>query len=349
LYIDPTFMAILGYDRPAPSRLEELLEYIHAQDQPATRVAALACAEGRSTVYAQEHRMITRDGRIRWFQCRGSVIEGGRVVGTFWDITERKEAEAALRESELALRARHAEIQDLAGRLIAAQEVERGRIARDLHDDLSQKLALLTIDIDQLGRQKVLPRDVIDRVEEISRRAAEIATDVHQLSHQLHPTKLEALGLVSAIQSVCRDVSNQHGVAVEFKHERVPPVVAPDVALCLYRIVQESLRNVVKHSGSRRAMVSVAASDGMLVLQVADQGRGFDVGETDHAGLGLVSMRERVTFVGGDIVVRSTPGHGTRIGVRVPWTGARSRSQSAVASRPGPPVAPFPTEKSRTA
>jgi PAS domain S-box-containing protein len=350
LYLDPTFMAILGYDRSAPARLEELLEYIHPQDRPATTAGALACAEGRSTVYAQEHRMITSDGRIRWFQCRGSVIDGKRLVGTFWDITERKEAEAALRESELALRARHAEIQHLAGRLIAAQEVERGRIARDLHDDLSQKLALLTIDIDQLGRQKALPRGVIERVEEISHRASEIATDVHQLSHQLHPTKLEALGLVSAIQSVCRDVSNQHDVVVEFRHEHVPPAIAPDVALCLYRIVQESLRNVVKHSGSPRAMVSVTASDGMLVLQVADQGRGFDVGETDHAGLGLVSMQERVTFVGGDIVVRSTPGHGTRIGVRVPWAGARSRSQAAAAvSRPNPPVVPFPAGQSRTA
>jgi signal transduction histidine kinase len=276
--------------------------------------------------------MVCRDGSVRWFQCRGSLVSTGdgraaRMVGTFWDVTERKEAEAALRTSELALRSTNAEIQDLAGRLIAAQEDERARIARDLHDDMGQKLALLTIEIEQLRRLTPLPDGCVDRIRQISDRAAEIAGDMHRLSYQLHPTKLEALGLVPSIQSVCRDVTQQHGVQVEFRHQFVPPELDPEIALCLFRIVQESLRNVVRHSGARRALVQITGSRGELRLHVADQGRGFDVDGMGRAGLGLVSMRERVKFVGGEIVIRSAPSAGTRIGVRVPCASARSTDE----------------------
>jgi PAS domain S-box-containing protein len=337
-YIDRGFMTILGYDHAAPRRFEGLVEYVHPHDRPATESAARACLEGSAAIYAQEHRMVCRDGSIRWFQCRGTAVSNergvpGRVVGTFWDITDRKETEAALRMSELALRATNAEIQDLAGRLIAAQEVERARIARDLHDDMGQKLALLTIDIDQLGRHQSLADETADHVKQISDRAAEIASDMHQLSYQLHPTKLEALGLVPSIQSVCRDVSNQHGVQVEFRHQYVPSDLDPEIALCLFRIVQESLRNVVRHSGASRALVKMTASNGELRLNVADQGRGFDVDAMGRAGLGLVSMRERVKFAGGDIAIRSAPGSGTRIGVRVPCATVRSQAERAAADR----------------
>ena len=321
-----------GYEHGGPKRFEGLVEYVHPHDRPATEAAARACLDGMTATYAQEHRMVCRDGSIRWFQCRGTVLSNGdgraaRLVGTFWDITERREAEAALRMSELALRATNAEIQDLAGRLIAAQEEERARIARDLHDDMGQKLALLTIDIEQLGRRGSLADDTADHVRQISDRAAEIASDMHRMSYQLHPTKLEALGLVPSIQSVCRDVSNQHDVQVEFRHQFVPPDLDPEISLCLFRIVQESLRNVVRHSGARRALVHISGSDGELQLQVADQGRGFDVEGMARAGLGLVSMRERVKFVGGEIVIRSAPSTGTRIGVRVPCAVARSADQ----------------------
>jgi PAS domain S-box-containing protein len=328
-YIDRGFMTILGYDTDAPTQFEGLLQYVHAHDRPAMEAAATACLTGAAATYAQEQRMVCRDGSIRWFQCRGTVVTSdddlpSRLVGTFWDVTERKEAEAALRTSELALRSTNAEVQDIAGRLIAAQEDERARIARDLHDDMGQKLALLTIDIEQLRRRGSLTEDAADHVRQISDRAAEIAGDMHRLSYQLHPTKLEALGLVPSIQSVCRDVSTQHDLQVEFRHQFVPPDLDPEISLCLFRIVQESLRNVVRHSGSRRAFVDVNGANGELRLHIADQGKGFDVDGTARAGLGLVSMRERVKFVGGEIVVRSAPSAGTRIGVRVPYAAARA-------------------------
>jgi signal transduction histidine kinase len=337
-------MRILGYDSPGPTRFEELLTYVHPQDRASTEGAALACLDGRSTTYRQEHRMICRDGTVRWFQCRGSAVAGDdgtatRIVGTFWDITDRKDAEAALSASELALRATNTELRTLAGRLIAAQEAERARIARDLHDDMSQRLALLTIEIDQFGRRAGRQETNGDDVKRISDRAAEIATDMHRLSYQLHPTKLEALGLVPSVQSVCRDVSNQHGIQVEFKHHFVPPDLDPEIALCLFRIVQESLRNVVRHSGAARALVRISATDGELRLQIADQGCGFDVDAMGRSGLGLMSMRERVKFVGGEIVIRSAPGNGTRIGVRVPCTIAQ----------PVEPVEEAAADRSRTA
>jgi len=321
-YIDPAFMRILGYDDPPPDRFEGLLQYIHEEDRAASRAEAEACASGRAETYLQEHRIIACDGSVRWFQCRGSVIasESGaasRVVGTFWDVTDRKDAEASLRSSEMALRARHREIQDLVGRLIAAQEIERSWLARELHDDLSQKLALLAIDVGRVGLLRTLPDDAAEHIHAISQRADEIATVVHDLSHQLHPTTLEVLGLVSAIQSVCRDFGSQHHVGVKFTHRNVPADLSKDVALCLFRIVQESLRNVVRHSGAASALVDISASEHELLLEIADHGKGF-AADTSRTGLGLLSMRERVHFVGGEIVVSSTPGQGTRIRVRVP-------------------------------
>jgi signal transduction histidine kinase len=237
------------------------------------------------------------------------------MIGTFTDVTERKHAETQLREKEAVLRASHQEIGHLAGRVIFAQETERKRLARELHDDLSQKVALLSIDLDQLRQDEP---DFATRLRRISAFTSDIATEVHQLSHQLHPFKLEALGLVAAIQSVCNDVSTQSGLTIEFQHDRVPARIHPDVTLCLFRIVQEAIRNVIKHSHARRVWVYLGKSDPDLALQIADSGVGFDLAKHERSGLGLVSMRERVNFLGGELAIHSLPGSGTRIGVRVP-------------------------------
>jgi PAS domain S-box-containing protein len=258
------------------------------------------------------------NGEVRHYETRLVPCERDTVLSMVRDITARKRTEAELRASERQLHDTNARNHDLAGRLIAAQEAERRRVARELHDDLSQKLALLSIDAELVLAGGATRQSSVSRVKEISDRAIEIASDIHRLSHELHPAKLGAIGLVPSLAALCRDASLQHHIAVDFAPGEVPLGVGADTSLCLYRVTQEALRNIVKHSGATRAMVRIAREGDDLVLQIADQGAGFVPRGSDRGGLGLVSMRERVSFIGGQIVIHSAPGEGTRIGVRVP-------------------------------
>jgi len=262
-------------------------------------------------------------GIVRVFEARMVADEYDRGIIVVRDTTVHEINTEMLRRREADLRASYEQNRDLAGRLIASQEAERERLARDLHDDLSQKLAYLSIELDQLKNHLASRSDPLaSRANDAAGRAGEIAADVHALSHHLHPSRLRVLGLVPAIDGVCREIGVQHGIDVDFTHDRVPETVPPAIALCLYRILQEGLHNVAKHSGARRAAVRLSREDGLLNLQIADQGVGFDADaiQAHGSGLGLVSMRERVHYLGGRMVIRSSIGIGTRVGVRVPWT-----------------------------
>jgi signal transduction histidine kinase len=257
-----------------------------------------------------------------WESYRGYILGATAVValqtlligGLLAQRSKRRRAEAAIRTNEAVLQKSYEQIRRLAGRLIRAQEVERARIARDLHDDLSQKVALLAIDIDEVSRTTA---GALTRFSRMADRAAEIATDVHNLSHALHPAKLQILGLVPATQAFCRDFAARHDMEIEFSHDHMPAHIPPDSALCLFRIVQEGLQNVVKHSGTRIAGVTLTSMPGSLQLEVSDSGAGFDAAEL-RGGIGLLSMRERVNFLNGRMAIWSMPRSGTRITVRVP-------------------------------
>jgi PAS domain S-box-containing protein len=221
----------------------------------------------------------------------------------------------------------------LAGRLIASQEVERQRVARDLHDDLSQKVALLNIEIDQIASQ-LEPGEPQSTLRRISARAGEIATDIHNLSHELHPSKLRALGLSSAIHSLCREVTERRGIHVAFTHDALCEPADANVSLCAYRVTQEALHNVARHSQAREAAVSLTINKSHVSLTIADSGVGFDARNGRQQGLGLVSMRERVSFLKGELTIRTSPGKGTRVAVRIPLvqaarTGSMRVSKSA--------------------
>jgi len=242
------------------------------------------------------------------------VLQSLLIAGLLLHRANRRRAENSLRESEAALRASAEQVQDLAGRLIAAQEDERRRIAIELHDDVSQGLALLSMELDQLSRASATAQSGATAVA----RIADITSSVSALSRRLHPAKLEGMGLTDAVSGLCRDVSQMHRIHVEFQNSPLPSTITPDVALCVYRITQEALHNVTKHSGAKRASVQLSASDNNLVLKIADSGKGFDVARSSTSGLGLVNIRDRVTFLKGRLEIHSAPGAGTQLLTQIP-------------------------------
>jgi PAS domain S-box-containing protein len=272
------------------------------------------------------YRLRRHDGAYRWVLDRGvpHTSPGGEFagyVGACTDVTERRLAEDGLRASQQELRL-------LTGRLLEAQEAERRRIARELHDDLNQRLGLLSVELDLLAqRPPASTREMASGLRALSVRVKELSTAVHDLSHQLHPSKLEHLGLVGALRALCREMIRHHGLEVAFTHRDLPNSIPEAVTLCLYRIAQEALRNVVKHSGTSYAAVELSGGPDQIRLRVTDDGVGFDPASADEdRGLGLVSMRERLYLVGGRMAVESRPGGGTRIDVCVPL---RERTEDA--------------------
>jgi signal transduction histidine kinase len=239
--------------------------------------------------------------------------------------SRRRRAEEELRNNRNELRASYERNRDLGARLLNAQENERARIARELHDDICQRMLLLTIDLESLPQGKG----------EAAAHAAEAARDIsrslHSLSHRLHPTRLRVIGLVAALKRLCAEVS-RGGFAVSFKHEGVPPTLAPELMLCVFRLVQEALQNAIKHSRSSEVSVSLMAASDELGVRVVDNGVGFDVNGAWRNGLGLISMLERVEAIGGSLQIRSTPGGGTSVVATMPLAVAPPVTEQIVAS-----------------
>ena len=242
-----------------------------------------------------------------------------------------------------SLTASERELRLLTGKLLQAQELERRRIARELHDDLNQSLALLSVELEVL--RQAPPESMTHlsgRLQALSSKVKQLSSSVHGLSHQLHPSKLEQLGLVAALGSLCKELSQTQGLPIEFAAEGVPDGLPADAALCLYRIAQEALGNVIKHSGGKGARVELRGTRDSLLLRIADDGVGFDPAAVSGKGrLGLVSMRERIQFIGGTLSIDSRPSGGTRIDAWIPLNiigingnGAASRPESTLQRPP---------------
>ena len=226
-------------------------------------------------------------------------------IGSCIDITERKLAEESLAT--------------IGRRLIEAQEEERAWIGRELHDDINQRLALLAVELDQWRQQARSTPDFREHIRHAQERISQIAKDVQGLSHRLHSSKLEYLGLATAANSFCRELSEQNKIEVQFRHTGLPRNLPKEVSLCLFRVLQEALQNAVKHSGVRSFAVDLEGSVDLINLTVADFGSGFEEEEAfTRQGLGLISMRERLHLVRGELSVNSKPGAGTTIRARVP-------------------------------
>jgi PAS domain S-box-containing protein len=309
---------LFGFEKWEWLDMHRFLQRLHPEDRD-TVSKALTKARETGGIYEKEFRIILPDGQVRWIASRGRVEfdAAGKAVfmrGAALDNTARKLAEEAAH--------------DLSGRLIHAQEEEQMRLARELHDDLSQSLALLSVELEMFGQNPPPERGQIsDRMQEFSGQVKRLSSEVHRLSHELHPAKLEQLGLVAAMRGFCKELAMAHEMAIQFADRSVPRTVPEDTALCLYRITQEALHNVVRHSGGTAARVELTVDGGELCLAVADDGVGFDP-ETIrvNGSLGLVSMAERARFVHGRLSIDSHPGRGTRIDVRVPIAPAAGAS-----------------------
>jgi len=235
------------------------------------------------------------------------------------EVAERKKAVKALRRREKALAASHEALRGLASRLITVQEEERSRLARELHDDLTQHLAALAIEIGDVGQHIAAGGEAQRRLRDLQEELGKMSSDVHAMSRRLHPWILECLGLADAIESECTSLAETAGIEILFSHDGAAATLPEDAALCLYRITQESLRNIVKHSGAKKAVVDLSVGDTDVVLTVRDNGAGFDSEMRSGApGLGLTAMAERARLCGGSLTINSAPGEGTLVTARLP-------------------------------
>ena len=215
-------------------------------------------------------------------------------------------------------KSRDAQVQ-LSGHLIKAQEKERSRLASELHDDFSQRLAVLALGLQNTAETVPDSADTLKKtLDEFSQSVCELGGDLHSLSHQLHSSTLETLGLITGLKALCGEFGAKQGIEVDFTPEDIPRSVRPDVALCLFRIAQEGLQNLKKHSGTKRAQLSVRHMGDRLFLSLCDEGRGFDANKLEKPGLGILSMQGRARLLGGEFEIHSKPGEGTRIEAWVP-------------------------------
>lgn len=262
----------------------------------------------------------TRDGRRIVVESRHVLVREGDnhrlVLETNRDITERKQVEESLRQSEQELRA-------LARQLISAKEEESKRIARELHDGVGQRLALLTLSLAELQGMHFATLDPArGKLQETAKEISSLTKELHDLSHNLHPSLLSQVGLKTTLEFECANYSRQYGTTVEFRSENIPELMSAELALCLYRVTQEGLHNISKHAQAKQATIKLGSEGGEIVLVIQDCGKGFDLDTVrGTGGIGLMSMAERIRLVGGRLDVRTKPGQGTQIEARIPMEG----------------------------
>ena len=294
-----------------PSGMKITLEDIVRQMHPADREAFMATlreVEGGKNEYQIDYRFLLEDGNIRWIHSRAKVeeVDGSRIIrGAIVDITNLKMAEEAVLE--------------LSRKLMNAQEKERARLARELHDDLSQSISLLSVQLTILRNEPNVSEYVQDQLDQYISDVERLSGNVRRISHELHPAILDQLGLEAALNNFCSDLAAAHSVRIDFEAEDLPRDLPPDISLCLYRVTQESLQNVIKHSAATSAMVRIVSEESEVHLVVSDNGNGFDPAAAKIKNkLGLINIDERVRAVKGKTSIISAIGEGTKVEVQIP-------------------------------
>ena len=280
----------------------------------------------RRVAFRMTYRLRRADGEYRWVLDQGVPrfeLDGSFTgyIGSCVDVTEQKLAEEALSRMNQ--------------RLIEVQEEERSRLARELHDDINQRIGLLAVNLERL-RQDMPASEVAlqQRIAGECTRISLLASDIQAMSHSLHSSKLQLLGLAAAAKGFCRELQDLEDVQIEFHAAEFPENLPEHVSLCLFRVLQEALQNAVKHSESRRFRVSLAGSASQIALTVQDWGVGFRQDTASKGrGLGLTSMSERLKLVGGQLCIESYPGGGTTVNATVP-VHAAERSERKMKRKP---------------
>jgi PAS domain S-box-containing protein len=290
--------------RESESDYSDFVQRIHPSDRKRVNdFVNQTIREGDSQTV--EFRLPGTDRGTRWILAKGKLFydrtgRPARMLGVNVDITE--------------LRERDSEIHALVGRLIQAQEEERRRISRELHDDIAQRLSLLANEMEMMDQQlsKAGRHAETLQVRKFGQQVSELATDIHHMSHELHSSKLQHLGLKTALRDLCEKISQKHHIRCELHTESLEKELPSDISLCLFRVTQEGLNNVIKHSHATEVFVDVIQIHGKILLTIKDHGVGFDT-STQYSGIGLTSMRERLRLVGGTFLVKSAPNEGTEI------------------------------------
>jgi PAS domain S-box-containing protein len=325
--VSDEYYRILGIPQGSEVTPESFLAAVHPDD---VEYVKAKIAEGLSKYepYTIDHRIVLPSGEVRFVQDETRVYfdDAGnpvRKVGTVHDVTDSKQAALKVQQAEEQLRA-------LSRHLIQAQETERRRIALELHDQLSQDLALISIELEDLiQKSPESPAQPMERLQKLAVQARKLSSQVQTLSHQLHPSQLTHLGLVAASRSLCSEVSKASGIRIDFGHSKVPNTIPQDISVCLFRVLQESLGNVARHSEAREAQVTLTGGPSEIQLDVSDSGVGFDPhSHQDSFGLGLIGMQERLLSTGGELIIDSQPRAGARIMARVPLTAASVKSKA---------------------
>jgi signal transduction histidine kinase/ABC-type uncharacterized transport system substrate-binding protein len=315
---------------PAPSYREHTKFYTAESWDRLRRAVEEALNSGAP--YELDLEMVRTDGTKRWLFARGETQRDaqGRIVqlrGTVQDITERKQAEEIL--------------STVGRRLIEAHEEERTWIARELHDDFSQRIAMVSVSLESLEGLSSSVAEAKSYAKEIREQVRELGSDIHALSHRLHSSKLDYLGLVSACKGFCTELSARQNIKIEFHFENIPQKLSKEISLCLFRVLQEALQNAVKYSGVPNFHVSLKGTSDEVELRVSDSGSGFDPDEAiSRQGLGLTSMKERLKLVDGQLSIESRPGLGTTILARVPSTSDATTAGASETNDSGKTISP---------
>jgi PAS domain S-box-containing protein len=303
---------------------EAFINTVHPDDRKYV-IESVDASLKNNKPYNIDHRIVLPDGteRIVHEMAIAEFNEDGnpiRMFGTVQDITDFQTTLLALRESEEKLLASQKDLRKLAGRLISNQEKEYRHLARELHDNITQQLAVIAIEAGNIEQQfNDLPEPVLQRISHIKDQLITVSKDVHSLSRDLHPSILEDLGLERAVRSECSNVSSRMGISVSFTPLTLPASVPDDIGLSIYRIVQEGLSNIVKHAKTKKAYVFLEGVNNSIMLTVRDTGVGFEPEQVrKKEGLGLGSIRERVRLAHGELSIISHPGKGTNVEVIFP-------------------------------